>query len=147
MSSLTEFMVAVLVVITGSFIYLYVKVDNLKEWATSRTGKGILKGIVLATVFCVGMAAIGMANAGTMFNDASVYFGLDHTKKLSPMCENEGPDSRTTSNIGLKLNIYRSDDQRFSVGSKYTHHSCAFSPDAKSYDALGFIVEYKFWQR
>lgn len=118
-----------------------------REYFSTRTGKGILKGIVLAVVFAVALALLSGCAGGTYFNDASVYAGLDHTKKLSPQCEDRGPDNRTTSNLGLRGNLYESQDGRFRTNAKYTHHSCAFSPDDKSYDALGVELEYKLWSR
>lgn len=150
MNSLWYFLITIVLVVVASLFYLNYKVDNFKDWAKTRTGKGVLKGIALATIFVLVFAVIAFTNqarASEYFNDASVYFGLDYTGNLSPMCKDEGSDNRTTSNMGLKLNIYRSYDKRFEIGTKYTHHSCAFSPDDQDYNALGFIVEYKFWQR
>jgi hypothetical protein len=114
---------------------------NLREFFATRTGKGIAKGVVLAVVFAVGLVLL------TGCTDVSVFAGLDYTKNDSPQCENGGPDNHTTSNLGLRGTAYASDDGRFRVGGKYTHHSCAFSPDAASYDAAGVEFEYKLWAR
>ena len=118
----------------------------VKKYFKSKTGLGILKGVVIALLFAAFFALIG-CKQGTYFNDASVYFGLDHTKNISPQCMDDGADNRTTSNLGLRGNVYRSDDQRFFVNGKYTHHSCAFNEDRNVYDALGAELEYKFWER
>lgn len=120
---------------------------NPLEYAKTRAGKGVLKGILLALLFTLGVAGSSLVFAGQWFSEASVYAGLDYTKTLSPMCEDTGPDNRTTSNLGLRLRAYESNDKRFRVNSKYTHHSCAFSPDNKSYDALGVELEYVIWTR
>jgi len=146
--SLIEFTVALLVVL-AVWLLVALRGQNLKEYFRTKDGKGILKGIVLAVVFAVGLAVLFSLGgcSGTYLNDASVYAGLDHTKKLSPQCEATGPDDRTTSNLGVRVNLYESADERFRTNAKYTHHSCAFSPDDRQYDALGVELEYKLWER
>lgn len=148
MVSLYEF-VGTLLVLLAVWLLWSLRGENLREYFRTRTGLGILKGIVIAVGFSVGLALLGglAGCSGTYVNDASVYAGLDHTKKLSPQCEDAGPDTRTTSNLGLRLNLYQSQDERFRTNAKYTHHSCAFSPDDRQYDALGLEMEYKLWQR
>ena len=155
MSSLGQFLLFTVVVLIAAVFYTHMRQKKTGRELTKKEWLGVAKGIALAFLFVLAVAGVGSllsgkaeaAEGGTYFNDASVYFGLDHTKNLSPMCEDSGPDSRTTSNMGLKLNLYRSQDRRFEVGGKYTHHSCAFSPDDRSYDAFGFVAEYKFWTR
>ena len=122
----------------------------------TREGLGVLKGIAL---FAVGVPAVVLfitfllglfgskAAAGEYFAFGDLYLGLDNTNKPSPMCEDGDNSSRLTSNGGLIANIYRSDDQRFQLNTKYTHHSCAFNADDKSYDALGLEVRYRLWGR
>ena len=148
MPSLMEFIVGLLVVL---FVWLLwsLRGENLKEYFRTKDGLGILKGIVLAVGFAVGLAVLFSLTgcSGTYVNDASVYAGLDYTKKLSPQCEATGPDDRTTSNLGVRVNLYESADERFRTNAKYTHHSCAFSPDDRQYDALGVELEYKLWER
>jgi len=116
--------------------------ENIREYFSTKTGKGILKGIVLAIAFACVMALVGCG--GTYFNDGYVYAGIDQTKKQSPQCEN-GVDDKATSNIGIRANVYQSQDKDFKANAKYTHHSCAFSPDAEQYDALGVELEYRLW--
>lgn len=120
------------------------------EYFKTKTGLGVLKGIVLAITFGVLLALAPVmfaAERGTFFKDASAFLGLDHTKKVSPQCEPGGVDDRWTSNMGLRLNVYESSDQRFRANAKYTHHSCMLGEDADGYDAIGIELEYKFWDR
>ena len=119
---------------------------NWRDYFKTKTGLGILKGILMAVGFSIAMVGISMLSgcSGTYLNSASVFTGMDYTNKVSPMCKDEGPDSHTTSNLGLKGNLYKSQDKSYNLSGKYTHHSCAFSPDAKSYDAVGIELEYVF---
>jgi hypothetical protein len=137
--------VIVLLIIWGAWSLRGV---NIKEYFSGRTGKGILKGVILACAFTAMMGALSLVTGcagGSYMNDVSVYAGLDYTKNESPMCAPVGADSHTTSNLGLRANLYESEDKKFRANSKYTHHSCAFSPDQNSYDALGVEFDYKIW--
>lgn len=123
-----------------------------RDYFSTRDGRGILKGIVLAPVVILIIAGLillfsGAAQAGTWFNDASVFAGLDYTKKLSPQCERNSVDERGTSNLGLRLNLWESDSRNVRVNSKYTHHSCALGPDDRQYDAVGIELEWRVWDR
>ena len=119
---------------------------NLKEYFSTKDGQGILKGIILAIVFAFLFSLLpSKSEAKGWFNYAEVYAGLDYTKKINPMCVAGSVDDQSGSNIGLKLNVYK--QGRFSLNSKYTHHSCAFGKDSKSYDALGIELKYRFWSR
>lgn len=150
--------VIVLAVVVGLVLWK-IGPKNLKPFFTSKEGKGVASGIVLAPVVIVLIAlagwlllpksarAEGMNVPGTWFKDASVFMGIDHTKKLSPMCADGGYDNRSTSNMGAKLNIWQSPSGNVRFNTLYTHHSCAINPDRKSYDAIGVQVEWKFWQR
>lgn len=146
--SVLEF-VGVLIALLAIWLLWSLRGRNIKDYFSTRDGKGVLKGIVLAVTFAVGLALLfGLTGcSGTYLNDASVYAGLDYTKKESPQCESGGPDSHSTSNLGVRVNLYQSEDERFRTNAKYTHHSCAFSPDDASYDAAGIELEYKLWQR
>ena len=146
MPSSTQFIVALiglLLVWGGIALAGY---PNPIQYFKTDTGKGILKGIVLAVAFAVALTLAG-CSGGTYFNDASVYAGLDHTTKRRPQGEDSGPDRRSTSNSVIRGNLYESEDGRFRTNAKYTHHSCAFSPDDASYDAVGVELEYKFYER
>jgi hypothetical protein len=144
-NSAAQFAVALVVLLLVVMVWRLWGV-NWRTYFSTPTGKGILKGIVLAVVFAVGLALL-TGCSGTYLNDASVYAGLDHTKKSSPSCDAGTRDDRTTSNLGLRGNIYQSEDGRFRTNAKYTHHSCAFSPDDRQYDAVGLELEYKLWSR
>ncbi len=121
------------------------KGQSIKAYFSTKTGKGILKGIVAAIAFALVFTLIGCT--GTYLNDASVYTGLDYTRGQSPQCGSSGIDDKTTSNLGLRLNLYESEDETFRTNAKYTHHSCAFNPDKDNYDAVGIELEYKFYSR
>lgn len=143
--------VCLLVIILLAYMGWFLRGVNWKEYFSTKTGKGILKGIVLAPLVILIIAGffylIPSANAGTWFNDASVFAGIDYTKKLSPQCDSNGVDDRGTSNLGAKLNIWESDSRNVRVNSKYTHHSCVLGPDDRQYDAVGIELEWKVWQR
>lgn len=125
---------------------------NWIEFFKTEDGKGILRGIILAplVIFLLGLALLllpGKASAGTWANDASVFAGLDYTRKLSPQCERNAIDERGTSNLGLRFNMWQSESKNVRVNTKYTHHSCALGADDGQYDALGIELEWKVWQR
>lgn len=147
--SLYQFVGSMLILL-GLWMAYSLRGVNIREYFRTRTGLGILKGIVMAVGITLGAALVaGLAgcSTGTYFNDAHVYAGLDQTKGQSPQCKEGGPDDRATSNLGFKGNIYQSADERFRANAKYTHHSCAFSPDRNGYDAVGIELEYKLWER
>lgn len=133
--------------------------SNLRPFFSTREGKGVARGIVLGPVVILLIAlaawlllpgkahAEGIRVPGTWFNDASVFMGIDRTKKLSPMCHTGGYDDRSTSNLGAKLNVWQSPSGNVRFNTMYTHHSCAINPDHKSYDAVGIQVEWVFWRR
>lgn len=148
-SPLLQF-VAMLIIVTvgwGGFILLHKRVNPI-TYFMSQTGLGILKGIVLAILFAAVLAFLGekaQADEVKWFKEAEVFTGLDYTNRTSPQCVAGGIDGRSTSNLGLKLNVYQNGP--FKVNSKYTHHSCAFGEDDKGYDAFGIELIYKFWSR
>lgn len=119
----------------------------------TKDGRGVLTGVVLFILAGILLAGLSLfssdaeASEPTWFTYSEVFLGLDHTKNLSPQCEKGGPNDRLTSNGGLRQNVYRSTDDRFHLNAKYTHHSCAFSPDRESYDAIGLEATFRFFQR
>lgn len=123
-----------------------------REYFGTKDGKGILRGIVLAplAILLIALAFAlvpSCARAGTWLNDASVFAGLDHTRKLSPQCRANDVDERGTSNLGARLNLWQSDSRRARVNAKYTHHSCALGRDDRQYDAVGLELEWRVWER
>ena len=131
------------------------KVGSPLKWRAyfaTETGRGILRGILLAPALVVALAIVlsllpGRASAGDWLTEASVYAGLDQTRKLSPMCDANLVDDRLTSNMGFRLGAWRSDSGRVKVNARYTHHSCAIGSDDRQYDALGVEVEWRVWTR
>lgn len=132
--------------------------NNIVGYFKTKDGLGVLKGIILAPLVILLLAlALWMlpnnANAqysnkyGTWFNDASVFMGIDRTKKISPQCESGGYDEKSTSNMGIRANVWQSQSGNVRLNGKYTHHSCAINPDRNSYDALGVEVEWVVWRR
>lgn len=122
-----------------------------KEYFSTPDGRGILKGILLAPAVIIVLAfllSLLPSKAGAEWlNDASVFAGLDWTKKRSPMCDPSEIDDRGTSNLGARVNVWQSGSENVRINSKYTHHSCALGGDDKTYDALGIEVEWKVWER
>lgn len=129
-----------------------------KEYFSTKDGKGVLKGIVMALLFGAVIVASTKAFSDeqpwylpdpgrNLLPEASVFLGMDHTKNVSPMCIKGGLDDKWTSNLGLRLGLFESADGKFSIASKYTHHPCAYGVDDSSYDALGVELEYKIWER
>lgn len=155
MSSATIFIASVLVTAALGLLIMQKKNPGfLKSLITTREGKGILKGPILFVLFGIAVVLISLFaskafskshDEGRWFAYGEVFLGLDVTNKQSPMCEDGDNSSRLTSNGGLRVNVYQSADQLFEWNQKYTHHSCAFNVDDKSYDALGWEFSYKFW--
>jgi hypothetical protein len=113
----------------------------------------IFSGIKFAIIFSLFFAAVGYisgcsTSSGTYLNSATVYSGIDYSvARPSPQCTSEGVDDRSTSNLGLKVNLFSTTDGKSKTNLKYTHHSCAFNPDQNLYDAVGIEFEYEFWNR
>ena len=164
MKSVALFFKAVLGLLAAGLAIAFDSLSSLKSFFRTDDGLGVLKGIILFMLFGVLIAGYSVFVRGQdclgchTYHDDSPYsravveaprqgwflysklfLGLDYTKKQSPMCERGGPDDHLTSNGGLLFNIYTFN--RFELNAKYTHHSCAFSPDAKSYDALGIELD------
>lgn len=119
-----------------------------KQWFSyfrTKDGLGILKGIVIvvAVGLLVSFGTIALGAEPKYFERGEVYLGLDHTKKVSPMCEPNQVDDRWTSNVGARVSIIRIERAELLV--KYTHHSCMLGVDNKSYDALGLEWVWRLW--
>lgn len=149
--------------IIAAAVYLYAKFGSfeaIKQYLTeTEEGRGAFGGIIKFVAFGIIFVAVSLfatcsnnAEAsepeGTWFSYGEVYLGLEWPKNdPSPQCVVEGPDSRGTSNGGIRLNVYRSADERFHAGLKYTHHSCSLNTDRNHYDAIGFELTYRFFSR
>jgi hypothetical protein len=145
--------VGLILVVLFSYMVWKLRGINWIEYFKTKDGKGILKGIILAPIAIIVIAlALSLLPAkaqasGTWFNDASVFIGIDSTKKVSPQCIPDAVDNRGTSNLGARLNIWQSDSKNIRLNSKYTHHSCVLGKDDRSYDAVGIELEWRVWQR
>lgn len=140
------------ILLAAIFVYLAWKLGSPFKWPayfSTETGKGILKGIILAPAVILVIAFLLMLlpskARADWFNDASVYAGIDVTKKISPMCDPNMVDSNGTSNLGVRVNVWQRGAVR--VNSKYSHHSCVLGSDNRQYDAIGIEVEWQVWQR
>ena len=123
------------------------KKQSLKEATTQLFQiNGITKGMLLVLLFVAGMfLSISAVKASdvSFFNSTTLFVGLDHTNKLSPMCHEGGANDRLTSNVGLSQNLLVINDVH--VDAEYTHHSCAISEDDKQYDAIGVKLSYTWY--
>jgi hypothetical protein len=135
------------------FAYMTWKLGSPLKWPDyfrTETGRGILKGIILAPALILLIALLmllipGKSQAGEWLTEAGVFAGIDYTKKLSPMCDSNLIDDRGTSNLGARVNVWRSGSVL--ANAKYTHHSCALGADDRQYDAIGIEVEWRVWSR
>ena len=163
MNFLNEARIALIItgiVILAAAIYVFVFLGkSFKGWKV-KEGKGAAASAVLGVFSVIGLAAIltivvgifGSAKAtaasdmftgGTWFNETSVFMGIDSTLKVSPQCVQGGTDDKLTSNLGIRQNIWLSDNKVHDIGLKYTHHSCVFGKDRNGYD--GFGIEYNWF--
>jgi hypothetical protein len=144
------FFIASIAVVAAIAILVFVKSPS--AYFRTKEGKGVLSGILVATLGVAGIALVAglafkpaSAEALEFFSTAEVYLGLDRTYKISPQCHQGENSDRLTSNLGAKMSIVRTDDKRAGINLKYTHHSCAFNPDFRAYDAAGLELTYKMW--
>lgn len=106
-------------------------------------------GVVLGIIF--GLLACSPAHADEQeelkwFSYGEIFVGVDFPIKSgenSPQCTTNGPDSKTTSNGGIKANVVAYG--RLEVNAKYQHHSCAFNEDVNLYDQVGIETTYRLW--
>ncbi len=106
----------------------------------------LIPTIMILLIFI--MMPLKVVYAGKFFAYGKVYLGAEHVfKAISPQCE-PGPRSNTlTSNLGVVINIYQSNNKKFEINTRYTHHSCVLNRDRNSYDAGGLELGYTFWKR
>lgn len=108
-------------------------------WRKTKEGRGVLFGLLVAP-----LAALLIGSLGGCAR-VDVFAGLEHTKNLSPQCENGGASDRITSNLGVEGCRAVSEDGRTELCGVYRHHSCAISPDRESYDGVGFLVKRRVY--
>lgn len=108
-------------------------------WRTTRAGRGVLFGLLVAP-----LAALLIGSLGGCAR-VDVFAGLESTKNLSPQCETGGASDRITSNLGVEGCNIISSDGRTELCGVYRHHSCAISPDRESYDGVGFLVKRRVY--
>lgn len=133
-------LLAVIILVMAAVISMTRQKLTPSEWIGRMVPKE-RKSIAVGIVVC--LLIIGVVGLLGGCSGASMYAGLDQTFKQSPQCVAGGSDDRITSNIGFKGWYDVATDVK--LYTKYTHHSCAFSPDRNSYDAAGAGVEYRFW--
>lgn len=153
MSGAYLFLLTILAFVGVYFIWAFGRISVMKEYFKTKAGKRVLSGVIVfilsgALVVVISEVARADIPKGTWFNYGEVFLGVDWTyQNPSPQCKDDGPDSRGTSNGGIRFNIYESYDKRFHFNTKYTHHSCALNSDRNQYDAIGFEINYRFFSR
>lgn len=125
---------ALLIFVTVSALAARAFYVNGWAWRKTRAGRGVLFGLIVAPLAALLIGALGGCTS------VDVFAGLEHTKNLSPQCENGGASDRITSNLGVEGCRTVSEDGRTQLCGVYRHHSCAISPDRESYDGVGFFV-------
>lgn len=138
-------------ILWGGIVFYKNKTNPIKYL---KEKKGVWFGIKFALIFTLVSACIGgisgCSGNGTYLKDGTAYMGLDYPMTgRSPQClQRAGEiDDRTTSNLGVRINVYESESGNWRANAKYTHHSCAFNSDIRVYDALGIEFETKLFER
>ncbi len=144
MNGYTQFAITMIVMLLA-WLLLSLRGENIIDYFKTKDGLSILKGIVVVLVVMISVAMAKCAYAGDFFTSGSIYAGLDYAFKQSPQCKSNGPDMRSTSNVGGRLNLYRSSDKLFRFNLKYSHHSCFVNSDRNTYDAIGGELELRLW--
>ena len=109
-------------------------------------GAGIAIGIIFGLLLFSSNANGAEEERVEWFNYGEIFIGVDFPMKSgenSPQCVKQGPDSKTTSNGGIKANVIAYG--RLEVNAKYQHHSCAFNEDVNLYDKVGIETTYRLW--
>lgn len=138
---MVEFILLVLLLLALSILVVLKKPKNIIEFFSNN--KGALKGIFLAGLFVLVFGfALEKAIGGEWSPQVELFAGIDRTFKQSPQCETGKYNDKLTSAIGLTWVIYRNNNNYILM--PYTHHSCEFNSDAKSYDAIGLHIKRIF---
>lgn len=114
------FLVSLIISVTLTII-LFVK--KPKDYFNTKEGKGVLSGIVLVTLLALLLVILfpskAQAEEYEYLASAELFVGLDHTRKISPMCYQGDNSDKLTSNVGVKSSIISTAVS--SVNLKYTH--------------------------
>lgn len=146
------FLAVVFIIVCALLVWRLGSLSKAKKHL--RAGGNMAKGVWIFVFIplLIGVAVYfigGHARAGEWryFQFVEVYAGLDWpTYGASVQCLSDGPDNKTTSNGGVRINI--AEWKRFAeINAKYTHHSCAFNPDRNLVDALGFEFTFSFFDK
>lgn len=140
------FLITVLIVTLLTILIAFKTPGKAIKYFKTDDGKKVLSGILLFTGLA-GALVLWSGNSkagGGWFGYSEIFLGVDYTQGQSPQCVDYGPDIKATSNGGIRLSVYESDDSAYKLNVKYTHHSCAFSLDKNIYDAIGVESVYRF---
>lgn len=137
--------------------------SKIKDWISSKAGKGAVASMVLgvAVVVVVGMLvtfATGLFNKsdaksildnkyGHFANNVYVFAGIDYTRKISPQCVPGSTQDHLTSNMGMGANLWQSPSRKVHLDLQWTHHSCVLGVDRNSYDGFGIRTTWYPWVR
>lgn len=155
MSDAAIFATIILVVIALALVF-GIGIKQLPAWAKSKAGKGALASMALGVIVILAagfLASKAQAQSvldtryGYFLNNAYVFAGIDHTRKVSPQCVPGSQSDRMTSNMGMGLNLWQSPSRRVLLDLQWTHHSCVLGVDRNSYDGAGIRVTWIPWQR
>jgi hypothetical protein len=136
--------------IFAAVLFLFVILVRKQGWASLKTrdGKFTLFGLFFAPAAAVTVAfLLSLLGGCANFKDpyVEVYAGLEGTHNVSPQCMRGGANDQITSNLGAQVCSSISKDKDTIVCGVYRHHSCAISPDSKSYDAIGVSVSRRVY--
>lgn len=121
-------------------------IQYLSDRENKRIRTGVLVFAVLVPIAAALISQVADASERVRYLQwADVYLGVDNSGRISPQCMPSGPDRKTTSNGGLRINLI--EYSRIAINAKYTHHSCAFNEDRNLYDAVGLEATFTIWRR
>lgn len=110
-----------------------------------RKNPGAAKGIIISVLILGVVVLLGGCAYGRFGTEVIMFGGIEYTKKQSPMCDSA--DDKGTSNLGVAITGWESNDGRTKAQARYTHHSCFIGSDWLQYDAFGFHLTRQVWAR
>jgi hypothetical protein len=152
--SVTALAIILTMIASYAFYVFKIKRKSFKEWreneglgSAASAGLGVGGIILIAFIIFVVSAIFSQAKSesltnGTWFNSTSIFIGIDVTRGVSPQCVEGGADNKGTSNMGIRQNLFMSQNKVFAINGKYTHHSCVIGKDRNGYDGLGLEFEW-----